>query len=388
MSNSLTLCLFFALCTLFSTTAQAAGAYDAIDYSNVSAWLCRPDNKNACSDNLDASAVNGNGSLVVESWRRNAQAPIDCFYLYPTVSNDHQPNSDLSAQQDEEILVVREQFARFASQCQLYAPLYRQRTLASLRAQVTQGDYRLAYSDVKSAWDAYIKMAVKGRGVVLIGHSQGADLLKKLVQEEIDGKPVQTRLVSAILLGTPVAVPLGKDVGGDFKSVPACRFQSQTGCVISYASFRKTMPPPDGGWYGHNPRAGMTLVCTNPASLAGGVGVLKPYFAATVRKLPGEANSAMSRSKPWLSSGERISTQYVTLPDLLTAQCIQNQRLSYLEVTVQATPNSPRTDDIRGDIYSNGRILPQWGLHLIDVNLALGNLVELVGQQAKAYSKR
>lgn len=33
------------------------------------------------------------------------------------------------------------------------------------------------------------------------------------------------------------------------------------------------------------------------------------------------------------------------------------------------------------------RIGPDWGLHLYDVSLSLGNLVRLVARQAKAYSR-
>ena len=45
----------------------------------------------------------------------------------------------------------------------------------------------------------------------------------------------------------------------------------------------------------------------------------------------------------------------------------------------------PRTDDITGDVVVNGQVQANWGLHLIDVNLAMGNLVDIVGQQSKAY---
>jgi hypothetical protein len=33
----------------------------------------------------------------------------------------------------------------------------------------------------------------------------------------------------------------------------------------------------------------------------------------------------------------------------------------------------------------NGQVLKDWGLHLIDANLAMGNLVDIVHAQAKAY---
>lgn len=381
-------CLPFALTLLFPITVHAAtGTASATEpnYADEAFWLCRADKKESCAKNVEASTITTDGKIIPETWRDNPQAPVDCFYVYPTVSNDRRPNSDLDPQADAEWLTVRDQLARFGSHCRLFAPIYRQRTLPSLRAEVGQGDNRLAYGDVKAAWQSYLKLFGAQRGVVLIGHSQGADHLKKLIQEEIDTKPMQARLVSAILLGTPVMTPIGKDVGGDFKSIAACRSATQTGCVISYASFRKTMPPPTGGWYGRNTTSGMAPLCTNPASLAGGSGVLKPYFASVPRGRPGGTTAA---APPWLKSGEKILTPYVTLPDLLAAQCVQNAEASYLEVSVRNEASSPRTNTIQGDIYKDGKILPQWGLHVIDMHLAIGNLMEIVAQESKAYLKR
>ncbi|MGK3844998.1 DUF3089 domain-containing protein, partial [Enterococcus faecium] len=74
--------------------------------------------------------------------------------------------------------------------------------------------------------------------------------LKQLIAEEIDGKPAQKLLISAMLMGTNVAVPAGKDVGGDFKAVPLCRKADQTGCLVSYVTFRRDAPPPETSRFG------------------------------------------------------------------------------------------------------------------------------------------
>ena len=127
----------------------------------------------------------------------------------------------------EENGVVRVQLARFASQCRLFAPLYRQATLTALRAAAAGSpiavDRALGYNDVVDAWNSYLQRDNNGRGVVLIGHSQGSGVLTQLIRNEIDGKPVQSRLVSALLLGTNLPVPKGKDVGGAFQNIPLCR---------------------------------------------------------------------------------------------------------------------------------------------------------------------
>ena len=73
------------------------------------------------------------------------------------------------------------------------------------------------------------------------------------------------------------------------------------------------------------------------------------------------------------------------MPGLLTAQCVSNEKGSYLEVTLHGNPADARTDDIVGDVLRSGEVQADWGLHLIDVNLAMGNLIDIVRQQSKAY---
>ena len=123
----------------------------------------------------------------------------------------------------EERRVVEQQLSRLGAQCRVYAPLYRQFTLTALRAAVTGGTPpggsarpNTGYQDVVAAWNHYLEHENDGRGVVLIGHSQGAGVLTQLIANEIDGKPAQDKLVSAMLLGSNLAVDKG---GKDRKSV-------------------------------------------------------------------------------------------------------------------------------------------------------------------------
>jgi Protein of unknown function (DUF3089) len=346
-----------------------------------------PSASNACSVDLATTIVAADGKLSKEAWTANVNAPIDCFYVYPTVSRDQTPNSDMTAG-PEERGVVRSQLARFGSQCRLYAPLYRQATLTALRAN-TAGqpmvlDRALPYNDVLDAWNHYLQHDNRNRGVVLIGHSQGSGVLTQLIKNEIDGKPVQSRLVSALLLGTRLAVPRGKDAGGDFQHIPLCRSAQQVGCVIAYASFRSTTPPPDNSRFGRVDGAGMMAACVNPSALGGGIGDLRSYLSAGGESITGSS----SAPQPWVTPPQPISTPFVSVPGLLTATCVDNGTFSYLEITVHGNPADPRADDIVGDVMANGRVSADWGLHLIDANLAMGNLLDIVGRQTKAYAVR
>src|SRR5262249_188164 len=354
------------------------------DYGNPDSWLCRPGRQDACAVDLTTTVITANGKLKRETWAANPNAPIDCFYVYPTVSTDPTPNSDMIPGAEEKG-VVRAQFARFASQCRPFAPMYRQVTLTALRAMLAgtpmSVDRALAYNDVLDAWNYYLQHDNHGRGVVLIGHSQGSGILTILIKNEIDGKPIQSRIISALLLGTSLPVPKGKDVGGAFQHMPLCHSASQTGCVITYASFRATAPPPADSRFGKVTGEGMEAACVNPAALGGGSGELHAYLGAkssgilTTESTPG----------PWVKSGAAINTPFVSVPGMLTAECVSNDSGSYLAVTVHADPNGPRASDIGGDVVVNGQVRREWGLHLIDVNLAQGNLLDIVAQPSKAY---
>ena len=374
--------LVFVLALAASASAQTA----TNDYSDPKNWLCLPGRQDACVVDQTATIVAADGKLSREAWKSDPGAPIDCFYVYPTVSTDPGGNSDMIAGAEENG-VVRLQLARFGSQCRLFAPLYRQATLTALRAAATGTpiavDRTLAYNDVADAWNSYLQRDNNGRGVVLIGHSQGSGVLTQLIRNEIDGKPVQSRLVSALLLGTNLPVPRGKDAGGAFQNIPLCRTAKQVGCAIAYASFRSTVPPPENSRFGRVQGDNMMAACVNPAALSGGRGELRAYLAAGGRSITGSS----SPPQPWVTPPQLIDTPFVTLPGLLFAECVSNLKGSYLEITVRGNPLDPRTDDIAGDVMANGQVNASWGLHLIDVQLAMGNLVDVVREQAKTFTR-
>jgi hypothetical protein len=367
--------------------AAAAEAPKPNDYSDPKAWLCRPGRTDdACAIDHTTTIVAADGTLTRETWKVDPNAPVDCFYVYPTISTDPTPNSDMNAD-PAEINVIKQQFARLASTCKPYAPIYRQVTLAGLQRLLAGGggggalERGLQYDDVRDAWNAYLKNDNKGRGFVLVAHSQGSFILNRLIREEIDGKPIQSKMLSAILLGTVIAVPKGKDVGGSFQHVPLCHSATQLGCVITFASFRSTVPPPANTLFGRVPDPNMAAACTNPAALAGGSGQLHAYLDAS-----GKTITSTIAAKPWVTPEKAIDTPWVSVPGLLTAKCTSNENATgYLEITVNGKPDDPRVDDIVGDIGRPGAPLANWGLHLIDVNLVMGDLVDIVGQETKAY---
>lgn len=371
--------------------ARAGDEAKPNDYADPKTWLCRPDlptgAKNACDVDLAATVVAADGKTTREGWKANPNAAIDCFYVYPTVSTDPGDHSDMSPD-PAELNVVRQQFARFGSVCKVYAPMYRQVTLAGLRKLLTGGsaaaalDRGVGYDDVRDAWRYYLEHDNRGRGYVLVSHSQGSYVLMEMIRQEIEGKPIQSKMVSALLLGATLPVAKGKDVGGAFRTIPLCHSATQTGCVVNYSTFRSTVPPPANTLFGKVPDPNLAAACVNPAALGGGSGELHAYLDAT-----GKTITSTPPVKPW-ATGATVDTPWVSVPGLLTAKCTTNEHATFLEVTVHGDPADPRVDDITGDIGSAAQPLANWGLHLIDANLAMGNLIDIVGQQAKAYPKK
>ena len=75
----------------------------ATDYANPDVWLCRPGRQEACSAPQDATIIAANGKLTREAFHPAKNPPIDCFYVYPTVSNEPGGNSDLNVTGAEKI---------------------------------------------------------------------------------------------------------------------------------------------------------------------------------------------------------------------------------------------------------------------------------------------
>jgi hypothetical protein len=366
-----------AACSSGSPTPAATSAPSTSATSSTT-WLCRPGMaNNPCDTSTEATVVTATGKTSVEPAAATATPPIDCFYVYPTVSGQSTTNATLTVDPEETAIAI-DQASRFTPNCRVFAPMYRQVTL---RGAIGGGDPQhpsgsgmaaaaTAYGDVKAAFEDYLAHDNNGRGFVLIGHSQGSGHLIQLIKDDIDNKPdVRKHLVSALLLGGNVTVPIGKDVGGSFQNIPACRSTTQTGCVVAYSSFLNT--PPKDTLFGRVPGSTtLQVLCTNPANLmAGGSGTLKPYFSTT--PFPGQIGMVSGKTPT-------APTPWVTTPDLYTAQCQTLAGATVLHVQVVRAMGDTRT----AVTESAG---PTLGLHLFDVTLAYGNLVDLVGSQSAAY---
>jgi hypothetical protein len=348
-------------------TATSAGAA-----AEPTVWLCRPGvDPDPCRAPLDTTTVSATNELVVTTGEFPTETlPVDCFYVYPSVSGQTTENSDLTIEPLHEF-VAAGQASRFSSVCNVWAPMWRQRTQQSVDTGPRDQFDQIAYTSLRNAWLDYRDHHNQGRPIVFLGHSQGAVFLIQLLQREVDESPaLRDRLISAILLGGNVAVPPGEDVGVTFQNIPACRAVTQTGCVIAYATF-PSQPPisavfglPGQGmslWHGQTDGIGVEVLCTNPAALDGGAGTLDWY-----RWIAGRPER------------EQVTTDWVHFPDMYRGECKQAGRASWLQ------PDLISPTDYR--VRLSQRNGPRFGYHDWDFSVALGNLVSTVQQQVAAYT--
>jgi hypothetical protein len=198
-----------------------------------------------------------------------------------------------------------------------------------------------------------------GRGVVVVGHSQGAILLQQLIAEEIDGKPAQKQLVSAFLAGDPsLPVPQGARVGGVFKSTPLCASAEQVGCVYVWGDYVSDDPDAHR-LFGHSPGGGLVAGCVSPAAPAGGTGGLKAYLAK-----PAEAPDD---DPPWIE-----------LIGQLSARCQADDQGDVVRVSVLPGRYQARLSArLERSASTSG-----WGLHRLDMGLPQGNILDVVAAES------
>ena len=331
-----------------------------VDYALPASWICRPGvDDGTCSANLDAARIDTAGTRTSAPHVVAKDAPVDCFYVYPTASRDTTMYSDLIPDAEEK-RSVHGQAARLGARCRLFVPAYHQLTMTALAWVAAHPDpapgFEIPYRDVLAAWKSYLAHDNHGRGVVLVGHSQGAILLKRLIAEEIDGKPAQKFLVAAYLAGNP-------DLNAQsFHAVKPCAASDQTGCVIAWSSYLDSYQGPR--FFGGT-KSGVAPLCVNPAAVGGGRAALATYL-----------------SKP--SFAPPSDPPYVELAGQLTAECVADPAGAVLRIHIEPGPAA----GLLGVVMERFSPAPAWGEHPLDISLVQGNMIDLIGTQAAAWLAR
>ena len=360
----------FALASTAGLGAARAGAEETV-------WLCKPDiADNPCLDESLGGQLSVPGVLESTPFSpAPARSPgFDCFYVYPTQSEQDTPNANLDRDPELKQVAVN-QASQFSRLCRVFAPVYRQYTF---NGEITDEVRDTAYEGVREGFYDYLRNHSQKRGFVLIGHSQGASHLSRLIDEEIDGnRRLRERMISAIVPGSNnIYVPKGKLIGGNLESIPACSRGDQLGCVMAWSIYLdraiQGLPADSsfgrlavGYWVYPEERPDPSeyeVLCTNPPALSGSGGEMD-----VLANLPAFSGFT-GLPDPWAQYRGFYRSECRTGPDA-----------SWLDMT-----EIPGTGSTFGSTL--GLITRSGGdLHLGDVNLVLGNLITIVARQGKRY---
>ena len=224
-----------------------------------------------------------------------------------------------------------------------------------------------------NAWNDYLAHDNHGRGIVLIGHSEGSGEAT-LIVDRMDRLPaVRTLLVSAIITG--LDLPVTQAGLGPFATVGPCASETQTGCVVGFNAFSE--PPPSNTMFGK--AEPMVVIdgqkaeslCTNPSDIGGGSGRLISMYRT---KLPTEEVAGSSTEGVLMGHPPVVATPWVEYDGQYTGSCVTSNGSHVL--IVEGERGAPVLT-----AYPDAR----WGLHVDDPNIAMGNLVSLVHSEIESY---
>ena len=273
-------------------------------YADAAMWFVRPGlAENPASwlpAELRPAAKPAGSPLAAQAAEPEAAAqplpplrPAAIFFVHPTSYMDrarwNAPLDDRDANHRTDIY-LRGLASAFNAAGQIWAPRYRQATLGAFLAddRVTAGKaIDAAYLDVERAFDQMLKEIPKDQPILLVGHSQGALHLTRLLKDRVAGQPLAKRIAAAYVVGWPVSVATDLPALG----MPACNAPDQAGCILSWVSFAEPADPEfvmtaydaSVGFDGR-PRRGTRMLCTNPltgtidaaAEATANLGTLKP----------------------------------------------------------------------------------------------------------------
>jgi hypothetical protein len=334
-------------------------------------WLCRPGQAHdPCTASLKTTVISSNNTRHVVTYKPAVDPPVDCFYLYPNVTLQQTATANLQID-PQETAIAELEASPFSQDCRVYAPMYRESTD---RDPTSKASGQITRRSVLSAWADYLVHYNDGRGVVLIGHSEGsAQIARDILENASDQVPaVRKLLVSAIVTG--LDLPMFKQGTGSFSGLDPCLSTTQIGCVVDFNAFSQP-PPPDTKFGRFVPSTldgrAIESMCTNPAALGGGSGTLISMYRTDLptQDVAGSSTEGVLAGRP-----PRTSTPWVEYDDQFTGKCMTSKGANVL--IIRGAAGGPPLA-----AFPNAR----WGLHVDDPNLAMGNLVSLVHSETESY---
>lgn len=213
----------------------------APDYHDERSWAALPNR----SDSADSFVYHSDAERGAYSSADPQAALADAFYVAPTGwYSAREWNADPFEPwfvHLKDAGMTPQQATSLNGVARVYSP--RIREMAAYNYFLTSKPeqralaFDIAYSDLQRAFLHYQRhwSGDQTRPIILLGHSQGTELLLKLIEDHFaPGSVNRRRLVVAYLIGFPV---YGRVPGVDDDALDVCRTAEQTSCFVSWRTF-------------------------------------------------------------------------------------------------------------------------------------------------------
>jgi len=123
----------------------------------------------------------------------------------------------------------------FKASGRMFVPYYRQASLYT--AMTNREDARrsldLAYSDVRRAFEFFLKHTPPERPIILAGHGQGGSHAQRILADYFNGA-LKDRLAAAYIVDHPLPLTHFEN---DLAGLKPCETSTDTGCVVAWGAF-------------------------------------------------------------------------------------------------------------------------------------------------------
>lgn len=179
---------------------------------------------------------------------RNEQrdSVVDVFFLHPTMFVLKKKRKKWNADIDDHYINAKTDYSSmlyqasaFNQHARVFAPRYREAHIYSFFAKDTAGAakaFELAYQDIKTAFEFYLKTWNHNRPIIIASHSQGTKHAERLLKEYFENKPLSNQLVVAYLVGLPVPKNY-------FSTLKMCADSAETNCLCGWRTVRRGFTP-------------------------------------------------------------------------------------------------------------------------------------------------
>lgn len=209
------------------------------DYNNIHNWAAHPA-KNDPSDSIPKPISNNSHSEQL----------VDVFFLHPTSYLDPSKPYGWSASLKDTKTNIYTDYSSILNQAsvfnevgKIYAPRYRQAHIQAYYPITTADStnaiaaFEIAYTDIKNAFEFYLKNYNNGRPIIIASHSQGSTHAIRLLKEYFDEKPLAKKLVAAYVVGMAINPK-------EYKQLKACAQPEATGCILAWRTYLEGYMPP------------------------------------------------------------------------------------------------------------------------------------------------